>query len=275
MLDYKIIQYFKEKIKFKDNEIDQKEFELLVNYTFNDKKKIEINNIFKDILYLNILRFAIRRRILKEPISQIVGFRKFWNSIFYIDENVLDPRPDTELIVKKVLQLSGSHLSLLDLGTGSGCIAISIALERPGFEIFASDISLDALKIAKLNAKFCDASITFIKSNWFAKIDRSFDIIVANPPYISENEYENLALGIRRFEPKIALTSGYQGLESFHIIIKEFNEYLNPNGILLLEIGYNQKNTVKKLFNQQGYKKLNFFKDLSGRTRVVCVKKDA
>ena len=199
MINYKIIDYLKDEIKISKNLFDNKDFEILARYIFNNKKLIDLEDISGDIYDISVLKFAIRRRIQKEPISQIIGLRKFWNSNFYIDETVLDPRPESELIVEKVLELSDTNLSLIDLGTGSGCLAISIALERPNFKIFASDISSDALKIAKINSRYHKTPITFIKSDWFSEINNTFDIIIANPPYISENEYKSLPISIRRF----------------------------------------------------------------------------
>ena len=164
MINYKIIDYLKDEIKISKNLFDNKDFEILARYIFNNKKLIDLEDLSGDIYDISVLKFAIRRRIQKEPISQIIGLRKFWNSNFYIDETVLDPRPESELIVEKVLELSDTNLSLIDLGTGSGCLAISIALERPNFKIFASDISNDALKIAEINSRFYKTKITFIKS---------------------------------------------------------------------------------------------------------------
>ena len=275
MINYKIIDYLKDEIKISKNLFDNKDFEILARYIFNNKKLIDLEDISGDIYYISILKFAIRRRIQKEPISQIIGLRKFWNSNFYIDETVLDPRPESELIVEKVLELSDTNLSLIDLGTGSGCLAISIALERPNFKIFASDISPDALKIAEINSRYHKTPITFIKSDWFSEINNTFDIIIANPPYISENEYKSLPISIRRFEPKIALTAGINGLDCFKKIIMEFHKYLKPNGTIFMEIGYNQKRLIEELFIKYGYENINFFNDLSGKARVVCVKKDA
>ena len=275
MINYKIIDYLKDEIKISKNLFDNKDFEILARYIFNNKKLIDLEDISGDMYYISILKFAIRRRIQKEPISQIIGLRKFWNSNFYIDETVLDPRPESELIVEKVLELSDTNLSLIDLGTGSGCLAISIALERPNFKIFASDISLDALKIAEINSIYHKTPITFIKSDWFSEINNTFDIIIANPPYISENEYKSLPISIRRFEPKIALTAGINGLDCFKKIIMEFHKYLKPNGIIFMEIGYSQKRIIEELFIKYGYENINFFNDLSGKARVVCVKKDA
>ena len=275
MINYKIIDYLKDEIKISKNLFDNKDLEILARYIFNNKKLIDLEDISGDIYDISVLKFAIRRRIQKEPISQIIGLRKFWNSNFYIDETVLDPRPESELIVEKVLELSDTNLSLIDLGTGSGCLAISIALERPNFKIFASDISPDALKIAETNSRYHKTPITFIKSDWFSEINNTFDIIIANPPYISENEYNNLPIDIRRFEPKIALTAGINGLDCFKKIIMEFHKYLKPNGIIFMEIGYSQKRIIEELFIKYGYENINFFNDLSGKARVVCVKKDA
>ena len=275
MINYKIIDYLKDEIKISKNLFDNKDLEILARYIFNNKKLIDLEDISGDIYDISVLKFAIRRRIQKEPISQIIGLRKFWNSNFYIDETVLDPRPESELIVEKVLELSDTNLSLIDLGTGSGCLAISIALERPNFKIFASDISPNALKIAEINSRYHKTSITFIKSDWFSEINNTFDIIIANPPYISENEYKSLPISIRRFEPKIALTAGINGLNCFKKILMEFHKYLKPNGIIFMEIGYSQKRIIEELFIKYGYENINFFNDLSGKARVVCVKKDA
>ena len=275
MINYKIIDYLKDEIKISKNLFDNKDLEILARYIFNNKKLIDLEDLSGDIYDISVLKFAIRRRIQKEPISQIIGLRKFWNSNFYIDETVLDPRPESELIVEKVLELSDTNLSLIDLGTGSGCLAISIALERPNFKIFASDISSDALKIAEINSRYHKTPITFIKSDWFSEINNTFDIIIANPPYISENEYKSLPISIRRFEPKIALTAGINGLDCFKKIIMEFHKYLKPNGIIFMEIGYSQKRIIEELFIKYGYENINFFNDLSGKARVVCVKKDA
>ena len=275
MLDNKIVQYFKDNIKFINKCFERRDLDILIRYAFDNKKYKYIEKIYNDCYRSSVLKFAIRRRLLNEPISQIIGYRKFWKSTFFVDKTVLDPRPETELLVEKVLELPNSKLSLIDLGTGSGCIAISIARERPNFEVFASDISNDALKVAKTNSNFYKTTITFIKSDWFAKIDRKFDVIIANPPYISKKEYNNLSLCIRRFEPKIALLAGSKGLDSFRVIINQFFKYLRPNGMLLLEIGSNKKKIIKKIFHDNGYNKIEFFDDLSGKCRVVCVKKDA
>ena len=269
MIDNKIVQYFKDNIKLINKSFERRDLDILIRYTFDNKKYHYIKNSYNDSYRLSVLKFAIRRRLANEPISQIIGFRNFWNSTFYIDKNVLDPRPETELIVEKVLELPSNNLSLIDLGTGSGCIAISIARERPNFEVFASDISNDALKIAKKNSKLYQTSINFIKSDWFAKINRKFDVIIANPPYISKNEYYNLPLCIRRFEPKIALLGGEDGLEHIEEIIQQAPQFLKEKGWLLLENHFDQGEKIKQLFISNKFTSVEVVKDLSGIGRFT------
>ena len=222
-----------------------------------------------------IFKFSIRRRLSEEPISHIVGFRDFWKSKFLVNQNVLDPRPETELIVEKVITSAVSGASILELGTGTGCVAISIALERPDLRICASEISLEALNIAKKNAKNLGAKVNFFYSDWFKEVRQSFDIIISNPPYLSVKDLTQLPLGIKRFEPRIALDAGEFGLDCIQIIASQLSDYLNPKGIGLFEIGVDQKEMVRDLFNAYGFHKTKFFLDLGKRERVVCVKKDA
>ena len=222
-----------------------------------------------------IFKFSIRRRLTNEPISHIVGFRDFWKSKFLVNQNVLDPRPETELIVEKVVTNALSGASILELGTGTGCVAISIALERPDLKICASEISFEALNVAKQNAKNLGAKVKFFYSDWFKEVRQSFDLIISNPPYLSVKDLAALPLGIQRFEPRIALDAGKYGLDCIQIIASQLSDYLNPKGIGLFEIGVDQKEMVRKLFNSNGFHNIQFFLDLEKRERVVCVKKDA
>ena len=275
MLDNKFLKHLKKKLKLANFVFDKSDLEKLIKYSLESSKKNDFINLLNDPYLLKIFNFSLRRRLSHEPISQIIGYRNFWKSVFYVDKNVLDPRPDTELIMEKVLELPSKNLSLLDLGTGSGCLAISIALERPYFQINASDICIDAIKIAKFNAMKHNTRINFIKSDWFDNIIGDFDVIICNPPYVSKNEYMKLSLGVRRFEPKIALYGGLKGLDCYRKIINDIFCYLKPNGLVFFEIGYNQEKDICKLFQDYGYDKIEFFKDLTGKYRTVCVKKDA
>ncbi len=222
-----------------------------------------------------IFKFALRRRLSQEPISHIIGYKDFWKTRFRVNQSVLDPRPETELIVEKVLELPSSKLSVLDLGTGTGCIAISIALEKVDFKVFASDISFEALRVAKLNATELSAGVIFIHSDWFTNIRATFDVIVSNPPYVCENDLISLPLGIQRFEPRLALAAGELGLDCFREIASKLYDHLNPGGIGIFEIGLNQMELMRSLFETHGFKNINFFSDLEKKERVVCVKKDA
>ena len=222
-----------------------------------------------------IFDFAVRRRLSQEPVSHIIGYKDFWKTRFYVNQSVLDPRPETELIVEKVVRLSSSKLSVLDLGTGTGCIAISIALEKADLEVFASDISLEALRVAKFNAKELGARVSFIHSDWFANIKNTFDVIVSNPPYVCTSDLISLPLTVQRFEPRLALAAGELGLDCFRKIASKLNDYLNPGGIGVFEIGFNQMGAIKNLFETHGFKQIDSFFDLEGKERVVCVKKDA
>ena len=247
----------------------------LLKYSTDQRSVFNSEASLVDKHIRKIFKFSIRRRLSEEPISHIVGFKDFWKSKFLVNQNVLDPRPETELIVEKVITSAESGASILELGTGTGCVAISIALERSDLKICASEISLEALNIAKHNAKNLGAKVNFFYSDWFKEVRKPFDIIISNPPYLSLKDLSALPLGIQRFEPRIALDAGEYGLDCIQIIASQLSDYLNPNGIGLFEIGLDQKEMVRKLFNSYGFHNIKFFLDLEKRERVVCVKKDA
>ena len=145
MLNDKIVQYFKDNIKLLNKSFERRDLDILIRYAFDNKKYKYIEKIYNDCYHSSVLNFAIRRRLLNEPISQIIGYRKFWKSTFFVDKNVLDPRPETETLVEAILNYSGKKKKILDLGTGSGCIAISLALELTDATIVGVDISKAAL----------------------------------------------------------------------------------------------------------------------------------
>ncbi len=251
------------------------DYRRLLNYSNRSRHGIDSHIDLEDKYDRQIFDFALRRRLLQEPISHIVGYREFWKSKFFVNQTVLDPRPETEQIVERVLKDPSPKLSILDLGTGTGCLAISIALEKPSHRVFASDISLDAIKVAKFNAKRLGAGVNFIHSDWFANINRTFDMIISNPPYVRTRDFFRLPLNIQRFEPRLALDGGKFGVDCINQIARKLNQYLNPAGTAILEIGIGQKEMVRKLFNSHGYKQVDIFMDLERKERFVCVKKDA
>lgn len=211
-----------------------------------------------------------------KPIQYIIKKQEFMGFDFYVDENVLIPQPDTENLVEEVLFIINSikdkSLKILDLCTGSGAIAISLSkiLNSDKILIYGSDISEKALKIAQDNAIQNCSKVVFLKSNIFNEINNNykFDIIVSNPPYIETKTIEELSEEVK-YEPHLALDGGEDGLYFYREIIKNAKKYLNPNGYLAFEIGYNQKKQVEKLLEENGYKNIYSRKDLSGNDRVV------
>lgn len=222
---------------------------------------------------LEIFNGYLEQRLQGMPIAYIIGYREFRSRNFIVNPSVLIPRHDTELLVELSLKRipRNTALKIIDLGTGSGIIATSIAAERPKTEVFACDINEQALNTAKLNAKKHHTSrIRFYQSDWFDAIPEShFDVIISNPPYISEDD-PHINQGDLRFEPQPALIAAKQGLQHLATIIESACQHLNHRGFLILEHGYDQKAQVKSLFNQFGYHNVETYLDLSGNPRVTC-----
>lgn len=214
----------------------------------------------------------IEQRQQGSPIAYITGNWEFWSREFKVNSNVLIPRPDTELLIELCLTLIADKPSatIIDLGTGSGIIAITLAAERPDLNIIATDFSLEALNIAKQNATTHQTdNIRFIHSNWLDEITAStFDLIISNPPYIAEND-PHLSQGDVRFEPKKALTAKNLGLDDITKISQHAHNYLSPGGTLLIEHGYDQQSAVQAIFNTYKYNNIQTHTDLSGNPRVT------
>lgn len=206
------------------------------------------------------------------PLQHITHRQEFMKMDFFVDENVLIPRPDTEILVEEVIKIAQKYNSprILDLCTGSGAIAISLKKFVPNADITAVDISEKALEIAQKNAKKLETKINFLKSNLFDKLDnKKFDIIVSNPPYIRKDEIKKLSEEVQK-EPKIALDGGEDGLDFYRIIAEQAINYLKTGSFLCFEIGYNQKNDVIKIIeDEQNYKNTYCKKDLYGNDRII------
>ncbi len=214
----------------------------------------------------------INQRLLGTPIAYITGNREFWSRDFIVNSEVLIPRPDTELLIELSLNLLLDNPSarIIDLGTGSGIIAITLAAEHPDIKVIACDISLSALAVAKQNAlRQQTPLIQFIQSSWFKNIPNSkFDLVISNPPYIANNDI-HLSQGDVRFEPRTALIADDCGLKDIKSIINTARNYLNQNGTLLIEHGFEQQDAVQAIFSHFKYRQIKTHTDLSGNPRVT------
>jgi release factor glutamine methyltransferase len=214
----------------------------------------------------------LSRRKNGEPIAHIIGEQEFWSLKLKVTPDTLIPRADTERLVELALERipEKSFWNIVDLGTGSGAIALAIAKQRPSIEIIATDKSMKALTVAQENARLNQLNnIRFVRSNWFDDLeDHVFDMIVSNPPYIAEDD-PHLSQGDVRFEPGSALTSGPRGLDDLSLLINKAPGYLKPGGWLLLEHGYDQADAVLNLLQQAGFKNCEDFQDYAGNPRVA------
>jgi len=247
---------------------------LLSNSIKKDKKHIILNP--KEILNLEqteIFKNLIERRKKGEPVAYLINKKDFWKDEFFVNKDVLIPRPDTELIIEQVLKIYSKNLQLqvLDIGTGSGCILLSILRERPNFYGTGIDISKKSIKVSKLNAKqlnlinrvkFFDSSIDNFKIG-------KYDLIVSNPPYIELFNLKYLEKDVINFEPKLALSGGFDGFSKIRKVINKAKILIKKNGKFILEIGFNQKNKVKKILNEEGFYVNRTIRDYGNNDRCI------
>jgi len=214
----------------------------------------------------------VAARLARQPVSQITGRRLFWGRSFRVTRDVLDPRPETEELVAEALRQPFARV--LDLGTGSGCILLTLLAERTAATGLGVDLAPAALHVAALNcAEFgLDARAGLVEGSWFAPVTERFDLIVSNPPYIAENEMGALSPEVRDWEPRMALTPEGDGLDAYRAIAAGARDYLMPGGRILLEIGPTQGQVVSGLLAAQGLTDLSIRTDLDGRDRVVGAK---
>lgn len=214
----------------------------------------------------------ILQRSERKPVAQLVGYREFWSLTLTVTDDTLVPRPETELLVERALEHLGSDTTanMLDLGTGTGAIALAIAVERPQMRITATDISLDALSTARQNAATLGIEcVEFIEGDWFSATgEQVFNIIVSNPPYVSDDEWKETdpELG---YEPVLALRAGTDGLDAIRVIVACAPSSLEPDGWLLIEHGFRQGTRVRQLFEQAGFRNVVTHNDLADHPRVT------
>lgn len=257
--------------------------DILIQFVLNmDKMQLIINQedeVSKE--NENIYLTYIEQVISGKPVQYITNEQEFMNLKFYVDENVLIPQPDTENLVEEAIKAIDEirpekNIKVLDLCTGSGAIAIAIKKyaedAKKQIEVYASDISEEAIKTAEKNAKRNDVHINFILSDMFQKMEeKDFDIILSNPPYIETQTISSLSKEVQ-YEPHMALDGGEDGLEFYRVIAENAHEYLNENGSILLEIGHNQKKKVMQIFEEnKKYSNIRCIKDLSDNDRVIKI----
>tara|TARA_B100000579_G_scaffold154715_1_gene125763 strand:+ start:3407 stop:4255 length:849 start_codon:yes stop_codon:yes gene_type:complete len=249
--------------------------ELILSKVLNKTREEILINFRSSINETQINKFNkyLNRRKKKEPMAYILGYKYFWKYKFLVNKSVLIPRPDTEIIIEQSLKYLEANKSknILDIGTGSGCIVISILKERPKCRAKALDVSKKALKVAKSNAKLhhLENNIEFINIDIDKYVSNKYDLILSNPPYIKNISLNRLDDDIKFHEPKLALSGGLDGFCKIKKVIKKSKKLLKNGGKLIIEIGDEQKNQVLFLLKKNGFYINNFSKDLSGKVRCI------
>lgn len=253
---------------------------ILLSYLLNidSKELIMYFNQHIEQKFINSFNNLLKRRLNREPIANIVNKKSFWSYDFFVNENVLTPRNDSEILIEAVLSNYNNMqegLKILDLGTGSGCLILSLLKMYKNARGLAVDISEKALKVARQNAENLKINnIKFLKNNWNDNIEDKFDIIISNPPYIPTKEIKELEPEVNKFNPLLALDGGEDGLNCYRYLAKSLEKNLKENTKIFLEIGKNQEKDIEKIFNENGYELLKMYKDLAEINRILCFKKN-
>ena len=261
----------------KENEIrnPQLDVEILLSKLIKKDKKYLILNPEEVVSSekLDIFKNLIERRKKGEPVAYLINEKEFWKNVFYVDKNVLIPRPDTELLIEKILKIysNKSQLQILDIGTGSGCIILSLLKERKKDYGTGIDISKKSINVSKINAKLLNLSN---RTKFFhSSIDNfnigKYDLIVSNPPYIELLNLKYLEKDVVNFEPKLALNGGLDGFSKIKTVISKASSLLKKKGKLILEIGFNQKDKVKEMLKKKGFYVNHTFQDYGNNDRCI------
>ena len=250
---------------------------ILLNYSSKSKKEIFLSNFNDTDIDLYKFHSILNRRLNFEPISKIINKKNFWKYDFYVDHNVLDPRPETELIIEESLKLltkKNKKINILDLGTGSGCLAVCLAKEFINSRITAIDISPEAMKVASKNFIIhkCKNRITK-RICTVESVNKKFDLIVSNPPYLSKNDYKKTSREIKNYEPKNAFCGGNDGLFFYKKFARKLPKLMKSDSYLILEIGEKQASNCIKLFSNSGLNFVKKAKDLQKKDRILIFSK--
>ncbi len=299
----KAIEKLKEVAKLFESsgiEAAEKEAEMLVRHSFGlNTVEIYRDNPEPSEEQIKTLESMLSRRLKHEPIQYVLGHEEFLGMKILVKHGVLIPRTETELMAEQAIKiiraqttdiryqnlrprhfpLPTSHFSLLDLCTGSGCLALALAREFPDFKVYGTDISEIAIKYAEENARLnCISNVTFLRGNLFEPIERlftvncslfTFDLIISNPPYIRTDDIENLQPEIKEWEPVDALNGGVDGLDFYRLLIPSARRFLKDNGIIMLELGFGQSSDVVDIFESAGYAQIEIIKDYAGIERII------
>jgi len=244
-----------------------------LNHSKNKKNEIILSNFNLDQININVFNILINRRLSNEPISKIINNKSFWKDNFFVNEFVLDPRPETEAIIEESLNVvkdKNANLKILDLGTGSGAIAISLAREFCNAKIVAIDVSDQAIEVAKKNIteKNLNSRIELKKTS-IDNINDKFDLIVSNPPYLTKKELESISYEIKHFEPVVALDGGEDGLDFYREFAKKTPLIMNFKANLILEIGERQYDDCREIFSNSSLKFKKKTQDLQKKDRIM------
>nr|WP_317356741.1 peptide chain release factor N(5)-glutamine methyltransferase [uncultured Tyzzerella sp.] len=244
---------------------------LLMNVTNFNKTNLYLNTeyILKDEQFEKFENF-FNRRLKNEPIAYIIGKCEFMGIDFLLNKHTLIPRGDTEILVEKGIEIikENNFKNVIDIGTGSGAIAISLA-KYCNVNVDALDINIEALNMAKKNATLNNVKVNFIQSNLFENVNNKYDVIVSNPPYIKTDVIQTLEKNVKDYEPILALDGGKSGLDFYEKITNNVYKFLNNGGYLMFEIGYDQAEQVKKIMENNNFSNINILKDLAGLDRVI------
>ncbi len=263
--------------KLKNNQISSAllDSELLLSKVIKKDRKFILLNLDKELSQNEQDRFEklIVKRSKGKPLAYLTGTKSFWKHDFKVSEKVLIPRPDTEIIIEQVLKIykNKDYINFLEIGVGSGCIALSILKEKKTFLGTGIDLSQDCIEICRYNAKKLGVNnrIKLFKSDVDNLIFRKYDLIVSNPPYIKKFDLNKLSREVVNYEPKLALDGGLEGLSVIRKVIKKSSELIKTHGKLILEIGYDQKVPVKKMLNENNFYINKIIKDLAKNDRCI------